>query len=238
MQKYKIAEVIFQTSSPKGNLINFLKNYTYNGTEPTEITIDVTRSESMREKEIAKANVDIDYCIGLAMLRKLVEYITRKKTGILLHASAVSVDGEAFLFLAKSGTGKSTHTRIYKKLFGDRVVIINDDKPIIRYIDGEFYVYGTPWSGKANLNTNVKAPIKGLCKLERGKENQITLLDNKTAVFTLLNQSVRFSEEDLTIKSLEIIEKLALEKDFYLLKCNTELSAGEISYKAMSEGLR
>lgn len=238
MQKYEIAEVIFQTSAPKGKLLDFLKAYEYHGEENAELTINVTDKEAEREIEIAKVKVDLDYAIGLAILRKLVEYIVSKKDGILLHASAVAVDDEAFLFLAKSGTGKSTHTRIYKKLFGDRVTIVNDDKPILRLVNGEFFVYGTPWSGKANLNSNVKVKVKGLCKLERGKDNEIFVLDNKSAVNTLLNQTVRFTSGELTLKSLEIIEKLVNEVSFYLLKCNQELTAGEISYKAMKEGIK
>ena len=237
MQKYEIAQVIFQSSAPKGNLFAFMKGYEYHGERKAELTIEVSEEEVSRELEIAKVKVDYDYAVGLAILRKLVEYVVKEKDGILLHASAVAVDNEAFLFLAKSGTGKSTHTRIYKKLFKDRVTIVNDDKPLVRMEGGEFYVYGTPWSGKANLNTNVKVPIKAICKLDRGEKNEIMELDNKSAVNLLLNQTVRFSDSSLTMKSLETIEKLVNKIKFYSLKCNTELQAGEISYKAMKEGI-
>ena len=76
---------------------------------------------------------------------------------MLLHSSAVVVDGYAYLFSADSGTGKSTHTGLWKQHFGDRAYIINDDKPAIRKVDGEWYVFGTPWSGKTDTSVNPRA---------------------------------------------------------------------------------
>jgi len=109
--------------------------------------------------------------------------------GFMLHSSAVEVDGRAYLFSAPSGTGKSTHTTQWLKLFGDRARIINDDKPAIRIIGGTVYAYGTPWSGKSDLNVNAAVPVQGICVLERSEKNFIKPLDEGTAVFSILNQT-------------------------------------------------
>ena len=83
--------------------------------------------------------------------------------GLVLHASAVSVDGRAFLFVAPSGAGKSTHARLWCEQFGPRAVTLNDDKPLLRRQGGTWRVYGTPWSGPHGVNANASAPLHALC---------------------------------------------------------------------------
>ena len=80
--------------------------------------------------------------VGEAFYARLLQY-----DGMLLHASCVEKDGKAYLFSAKSGTGKSTHTHLWLRAFPDSR-IINDDKPAVRRMDGTFYACGTPFSGK------------------------------------------------------------------------------------------
>ena len=92
---------------------------------------------------------------------------------VLFHCSAVAVDGKAYLFTAASGTGKSTHTRMWRQHFGGRAVMVNDDKPILRIKDDGIYVCGTPWCGKHGLQTNVEVPVQGICILGGGEKNMI-----------------------------------------------------------------
>ena len=93
---------------------------------------------------------------------------------ILVAVVVFAMDGQAYLFSADSGVGKSTHSRLWQQVFGDqRVTIINDDKPALRLRDGVWYVYGTPWSGKYGLNHNLCYPLAGICFLERSKTNKI-----------------------------------------------------------------
>ena len=86
---------------------------------------------------------------------------------ILFHGSAVAVDGIGYLFTAKSGTGKSTHTRLWRELFGERAVMLNDDKPLIKVSENGIIVYGTPWDGKHRLSTNTFVPLKGICFMSK-----------------------------------------------------------------------
>lgn len=236
MPKYKIAGVVFNTLDLDNNLQKYLSNYLAESDEQAQLDIAVYTQDIQREKELATVNCSDAYATGLAILRKLVEYIVQKKSGLLLHASAIKVGDDAYLFTAKSGTGKSTHAQNYKKAFGEKAVILNDDKPIIRLIDGEFYVFGSPWSGKANLNANDSAKIKGICKLERGETNSIERLPIDKAGVLILNQTVRFSREDMTDNLLQVIQQLLTKVRFYKLKCNKEIDSARLSFKAMSEG--
>jgi serine kinase of HPr protein (carbohydrate metabolism regulator) len=101
--------------------------------------------------------------------------------GLRIHASAVEVDGKAYLFSANSGTGKSTHTRLWREVFGDRAVMVNDDKPFLRMTEGAVMVYGSPWNGKHGLGCNLSVPLKAVCILERGEENRIEKISAKQA---------------------------------------------------------
>ncbi len=155
--------------------------------------------------------------------------------GFMLHSSAVEVDGRAYLFSAPSGTGKSTHTSQWLKLFGERARIINDDKPAIRFVDGEAYAYGTPWSGKSDLNVNVGVPIQGICVLERSENNFIEPLDEGTAVFSILNQTIRPRTENFMNNLLTFLDKIIVTVPVWRMGCNISTEAAEMAYKAMSQ---
>ena len=98
---------------------------------------------------------------------------------VMIHSSCISYKGNAILFSADSGTGKSTHTSLWKELYSDDVQFINDDKPIIRIIGDKVYAYGTPWSGKTDLNNNVYAPLCNIVFLQRGAKNKKASVDEK-----------------------------------------------------------
>lgn len=160
---------------------------------------------------------------------KLLEH-----SGFMLHSSAVAVDGKAYLFSAPSGTGKSTHTSLWKRVFGERAVIINDDKPALRVIDGKVYAYGTPWSGKSDLNVNISVPVAGICVLERSAENYIHPLDEGEAVFSILNQTIRPRSEELMSVLLEHLDKVLGGVKVWKMGCNISDDAAIMAYEAMS----
>lgn len=155
--------------------------------------------------------------------------------GMLLHASAVVLDDWAYLFSAPSGTGKSTHTTLWRKVFGeDNALILNDDKPALRWEDGRFYAYGTPWSGKTDMNLNRRVPLAGICMLERGACNEIEPFTGAQAVHALLEQTIRPKNPAKTVKLLELVDKLFAEVPVWRMKCNMDPEAARVSYEAMS----
>ena len=154
--------------------------------------------------------------------------------GMMLHASAVVVDGKAYLFSAPCGTGKSTHTSLWLKLFGDQAYIINDDKPAIRMVDGEFYVYGTPFSGKHDISRNTRVKLGGLCFISQAEENEISVMDSKDVIVNILEQTIRRLSMENMDKMLTVVDKMLSNITVYSLKCNMDLSAAKLSYETMS----
>ncbi len=235
MYRYKIADVVFDAKTIYRYTVELCKSYRYDGEEEPELTIEMTTADIDKESENAP-DFPAPYLECLALFRKLCDYVLGNSQGIIFHSSAIMVDGEAYLFTAPSGTGKSTHARLWREMLGDRAVMINDDKPIVRYVDGAFYVYGTPWNGKHRLDTNTRAKIKAICKIYQAKENVIEKAEPSEMLITVLNQTVRPSEEEKMDKLLAILDKMLTTVDLYKLGCNISREAAELSFNTMSKG--
>lgn len=233
MARYKIADVLFEFFAKYKYSEKLLENYLYHGEEMPQLKIDIS-AEDIKFEDKGGHGFPEYYSECLAVYRKLSNYILENANGMLFHCSAIAVDGEAYLFSAPSGTGKSTHTALWRELLGEKAVMINDDKPIIRFTDGAFYVYGTPWDGKHRLSTNTRAKIKAVCVLKRGTENKIEKISAGEMLISAMSQTVLPETKDLMEKFLTFLEKLLGSVDLYKLHCNVSLEAAELSYKTMS----
>ncbi|MEE1042339.1 MAG: hypothetical protein UH854_00075, partial [Clostridia bacterium] len=112
--------------------------------------------------------IKTDYAVG-NILGNLFQQSIMNFNGIVIHASTIKYNGKGVTFTAPSGTGKSTHTGLWKKYYPE-TVIINDDMPAIRFINNQFFAYGTPWSGKTDINENDSAPLEAMVFIERSEE--------------------------------------------------------------------
>lgn len=194
------------------------------------------REKSAREDELEGLPVrsySDQYLEIIAVQRKIVEELFAHDI-LLFHGSVVAVDGQAYLFTAKSGTGKSTHTRLWREVFGPRAVMVNDDKPLLRITAEGIHVYGTPWNGKHHLGENICVPLKAICLLERGEENRIRKITPKEALTMLIQQSNRPRNPRLMGKYLELLDSMTRQTDFYRLACNMESDAARLAYAVMS----
>ena len=191
---------------------------------------------SVTEEEIAAEDdgrhFPAGYLESVALYRKISNAII-DYDGFLLHAAVLEVDGEAFAFSADSGTGKTTHIKLWGKLLGDRCRVINGDKPLLRTVNGEVRVYGTPWSGKEGWHTNTSAPLKGLCFLERSEHNRIERLSDGDALPLLFGQLAMPMDADAAMRLLASLDRLLCTVPCYKLGCNMELEAAKIAYEAM-----
>lgn len=158
--------------------------------------------------------------------------------GFQFHSSAVVLDGRAYLFSADSGTGKSTHTQLWLQEFGDRAYILNDDKPALRYVDGAWYAYGTPWSGKHDISVNTRVPVAGIAMLHRGENNTIIPFSGPEAIAQILKQCNRPRAMEYRIKLLELLDLLLREVPVWKLCCNMQPQAAHVSYEAMSSKIK
>ena len=158
--------------------------------------------------------------------------------GLMLHASAVEYENSAYLFSGPCGMGKSTHSRLWQKAFGQNVKIFNDDKPALRRLNDGWFAYGTPWCDKDGINVNIKSPLRGICFLKRGEENSIRRLSPIEAVAAVISQTVhRFSREVILGKMTEVVDKLVREIPIYELKSKADVSAAKLSYETMKNGV-
>ena len=169
-----------------------------------------------------------------ALQRKIAERLFDYDT-LLFHGSVVAVDGAAYLFTAKSGTGKSTHTRLWRQVFGDRAVMVNDDKPFLRITEAGVEACGTPWNGKHGLGENIQVPLRAICILERGEENRIRPIPAGDALFMLLQQSNRPMDPRKMPQYLNLLDQLSVRVRFYRLECNMEPEAVRVAFEGMKE---
>lgn len=168
-----------------------------------------------------------------AIQRKIAEELLERNT-LLLHGSTVAVDGLAYLFTAACGTGKSTHTRLWRETFGKRAVMVNDDKPFLKFSEDGVIAYGSPWSGKHGLDTNISAPLKGICVLKRGSENVIWRAAPETVGPMLYHQAFFSTDPILQEKTRTLVEKLMRTVPVWEMECTKDRRAAEIAYAAMS----
>lgn len=146
--------------------------------------------------------------------------------GIVVHASTIVYDGKAVTFTAPSGTGKSTHTELWKKYYPE-TININDDMPAVRIINDKFYAFGTPWCGKTTINKNMSAPLHAMVFIERAEECSISEITPMEAFVRMMRElpiSPFKSQSDLM---MSMMNKLFSKVPAYLLKCNISKDAVE-----------
>lgn len=200
-----------------------------------KIFISVCEADLKFEDSMYDGVFDNGYLESLAILRKLSTAFSHM--GILLfHSSAILFDGRAYLYTASSGTGKSTHTALCRKVFGDRVKMINDDKPFLRFENGIWRVYGSPWNGKHGLGNNISAPLGGVAILKRGTKNCMKRITSDIALPTLFAQSYRPQKASDMQCVLDLVVNLS-RNPIYELRCDMSDEAAELSLGVMSKQL-
>ena len=167
-----------------------------------------------------------------AIQRQFAEFLLDRDI-LLVHGSTVAVDGRAYLFTARSGTGKSTHTRLWREVFGSRAVMVNDDKPFLKIGSTAVIAHGSPWSGKHGLDSHISVPLQGICLLERGSENVV-----RPAAASELRELLRgFRPRTDAQANLydALLTQLTESVPLWHMDCNKEPEAAEIAYRTMSK---
>lgn len=165
--------------------------------------------------------------------RRVADFLLGRNT-LMMHGSTVSVDGVAYLFTAPCGTGKSTHTRLWRELFSERAMMVNDDNAFLRMTSSGVLVYGSPWSGKHGLASNVCVPLNGICLLHRGSENRICRVDAERLRDTLRQQVYTPVDASLEERTGLLIDTLSKAVPLWEMYCNKEMDAAMVAYSAMS----
>ena len=223
---YEIAGLKVEMEPEFGRLMKQSEAYLSSGEpvmtvkpEPQDETPVVMDRPSEEEREYI--------CCSAAFCRNIIKY-----GSFFLHASAVVYEGEAYLFSAPSGVGKSTHTALWRERFPESY-ILNDDKPVICPEKEQITVWGSPFAGKTNLQVNRGVPLKGICFLKRGSENQIWQVTEEQALALMLNNTYRPCDREKMNLLLDMMELVITQTKIYEMRCTREPEAAELSYRVM-----
>lgn len=153
--------------------------------------------------------------------------------GFRLHSSAIALEGKAYLFSAHSGTGKSTHTQKWTRLFGAEY--LNDDKPALRKLDGVWTAFGTPWSGKHDLSSPQGAALGGIAFLRRGEINSIVPLSPAKALPLLMGQTAHRLTAEQMERLLPMVDDILRTVPIWELTCRNDDEAAYVAHAAMTK---
>jgi hypothetical protein len=200
--------------------------------EPTH-TFSVTPEMIAREKRSATGEVSDGYCESLAACREIARRLMAHDA-LLLHSAVIELDGGAIAFSARSGTGKSTHIKLWKRVYGDRVKIVNGDKPIVRFADdGVPVAYGTPWAGKEGWQRNVGVPLRSIVILRRGEQDRLLPISREEAALELLQQILLGDTAEETAASMELVDRLIASVDLRVLYCTPTEEAARVAFEGL-----
>lgn len=239
-KKYKMADKVIEVTSIYEKVHDYCRDYETD--EQADFTVAITSDDIALEKKKSDSEYAYeglpapDFSDALleetAVYRKIAEKMPAHDT-IVFHGSVVAVDGQGYLFTAKSGTGKSTHTALWREYLGDKAVMVNDDKPMLKITDSGVTAYGTPYNGKHRLGCNMSVPLKVICILTRGEKNSIVRIDKAEAYAMLLQQVYRPQDPMQMAKTLKLVDRMAASVELYKLACNMNIEAAEVAYNAM-----
>ncbi|MBQ6554588.1 MAG: hypothetical protein IJR45_01450 [Firmicutes bacterium] len=243
-KNYKMAGRVISIDSLHRYTHDYCADYLYTGSEKPDIYVEITQKDIDFEREQSIKTDEAegfepydygdDYLESLAVYRSIAEQML-DFGAFLFHGSVIAVDGNAYIFTAKSGTGKSTHTRLWRELLGEKAVMVNDDKPLIRITETAAVACGTPYNGKHCLGSNIEVPIKAVCILTRSPENFVEPMSPADAFPTLYTQIYRPETKANLTKTLDLMDGFLTKTKIYKGGFNMDISAAELAYRIMSE---
>jgi len=234
--KIKLADIPIEVNCIYKATKRFCKDY--RTSEPPEITVFINPEDIENEKEknshkkyrFQNSPFYKRYLETLVLCRKVTEKLVKRNV-ILFHGAVVAVNNEAYLFTARSGTGKTTHCKNWlKRISGS--YILNGDKPLLLVKDNKVYACGSPWQGKENFGVNEILPLASVCFLERDTTNHIEETSLKENFGKMMEQSnIPDGTDNFTavIKLLENFNGLT----YYRLYCNIDVNSALVSYNKM-----
>lgn len=207
----------------------------YETDEAPIITLSVTQAEIEAERAM-QADIFTDgYLETICLYRKLALEMLKHNV-FILHASVLEVDGEGYGFLAHSGTGKTTQTRLWLEHFGERARVVNGDKPLIRVVETEtgwqFIAFGTPWRGKEGMGCNASVPLKALYLLERSTVPSCEPASQEYTIDRIFHQMLMPENPEQMMNLLSMADRLVETVPCYCLRCDMTDHSVTVAYNA------
>lgn len=235
MFRIKLADLIIRIRTLYDDTLFMCREYLFEESGKSDLVVETSQADIDRERELDKLGDFGDgYYETLAVYRKIAEELPRFGR-LLVHGSAVALGGRAFLFMAPSGTGKSTHARWWRTEFADEEpFMVNDDKPILRVTGEGASIYGTPWDGKERLSTNVCVPLAGIGLLERAEQDSAEPLDGSVAFTKLLSHSYRPVGAEAMRETLGALQRLSQQVPLWRVRVTNTGHAAHVTRAAMA----
>lgn len=229
-----IADFAVTIRNRYSSIENISKDYLISDTN-CDLYIRLEKEELHDEINKADREYNLNYIEEIATYRKIAEWLPLH-SAFLFHCACFDVDGVGIAFAAHSGTGKTTHMNLWQQLLGDRMTIVNGDKPIVRFFDDEPvtpYAYGTPWNGKEHLGCNMRTVLKHICFIERSQTNFVEKIDKKDAINLIFNQVYMPKDPVAAVNTMQLIDRLLSCCNLWKIHCNMEPEAAKIAYEAI-----
>lgn len=241
MQIYRIADMNIAAAPRYDFTRDYLKDYAVSsGT--ADFSVVTTDEMLKKERALAENGTREELLEVTAILRAVCGEILGRN-GFFLHCSCLEFEDKAIVFTAPSGTGKSTHARLWRETLGEKVRMINDDKPLVREMPnpkkaaGEpptaFFIYGTPWNGKHRLSNNISAPVGTVFFLKRGTDNRTEKIGGADALTMLLGQTlIPDGKENMTLL-LDMLTRMIETVPMFILSCDMSPAAVSAALSAV-----
>lgn len=231
---YKFADFIVEFPEVSPELRNYCRGYRVHDISP-DIVLSLTQEDYLVWKKGGNQETWTGEFDCLFRYKKIADWLPNQNA-FVFHASSFDVNGTGVAFAAHSGTGKTTHMLLWKEYLGDKMRIVNGDKPIVRFFPEEPetpYAYGTPWCGKEHYGSNTRTPLKHICFIERSETNWVETIDKKDAVNRIFNQVYMPKDPMAVMKTMELIDKTLSCCQLWIIHCNMEPDAAETAYRAI-----
>ncbi len=228
----KMADLKIKIKSNYHYMEEFCKDYIIDHNEyDFEVMVDDEAIMKMKQELAFSDEYSESLAIYESIANKLIDY-----HGFVMHGACIKYQDIGLMFCAPSGTGKSTHIKLWKQYFKDEVDIINGDKPIVRIFDDSIKIYGTPYCGKEGWHKNQSAKLNAICIIKQSKENKIRKLNAKEALIPLFSQIYISKEDEMSaLKSMELFDTLLHRIPVYELSCDISFDAVLTCFKGLME---
>lgn len=190
--------------------------------------VSVSDGEIAAEHGEGEGTFPPSYLESLAVYRKIAEFVSGRE-GLLMHGVLMEVRGAGILLCARSGVGKTTHSRLWQTVLGDECRIINGDKPIVRRMADGFFGYGTPWCGKEHVSENRRVPLRAIAFVERSEKNETVSVRADGCIQRIFNQTYFSPDPLLRLAAVECCSSLLSRVPTFLIRCNMDPEAARVA---------
>ena len=227
--KIKVVDKVFEITAFNETTKKYCGNFLTD--EEANYVITLTEEDLINERNTSSTGkVYVNEEIS-ALYRKIAEILVEENI-VVFHSSSFMVNGKGFLITARSGVGKSTHSRNLKEYIGDRFIYINDDKPLLKVNENSVTVYGTPWNGKERKSNDVSASLRAILFLSRGETNTYRRIVNKEEIYIKMISQIYLPKEkanrELALKAADSILK---NINFYEINVTKDIESAKMTYE-------